>query len=735
MNVRLLIVMITVTFSLVNLRINAFVLPSKRCCINKSYMPKTSFQLFNSYSVAPSETKSTPLPPAISVEELTCSHDGGGTYQLSDVSYVLPRGGKIGLVGRNGCGKSTLLKILAEACCPDLETGKGGKSMNQDEGVVYTGKVEKSKNCRVAYVEQEPPMPSDVTVEDAILGIVDATSKISLNSKTTVYSVVKAYKLAMNNAAEDPTAFAEACAIMDALNGWDVLTKADEVATKLRVKDLEKSPLSTLSGGERKRVALAAALIVEPDVLLLDEPTNHLDLSAIRWLSDLIKDRQKITLLTVTHDRFFLEDVCDSIVELDRGSLYSYQGNYGTYLEKKAERLSIEDAAIQSAKSKYKVELDWMRRQPQARATKQKARQDAFYKLEKATKPRALDPNLDMGKDGQRRLGNNILKLKNISLKFADNKVILDDFSYNFNKGDKLGVVGANGIGKSTFIKVLTGQQEIDSGEIETGETVVFGIYDQMGIEMDEKQRVMDFVKQRVEARDGSSMAEAPQEAMKLLKQFQFERERWDERISFLSGGERRRLQLLAVLTKRPNFLVLDEPTNDIDLDTLSALEDYLEEYKGVLVIVSHDRFFTDKVTDHLFVFEGNGIVKDFSGTLSDYSECLVELENAPNSSTSDNSSDGQDRQITYQEDKKARMQERNELKKNKREMSKLEKDIEKLKAQVPAIEQEIESSADEGWSHLAQLHDKMTGINEEIDEKEMIWLELAEAIELAESN
>jgi len=290
-------------------------------------------------------------------------------------------------------------------------------------------------------------------------------------------------------------------------------------------------------------------------------------------------------------------------------------------------------------------------------------------------------------------------------------------------------------VGKSTFIKVLTGQQEIDSGEIETGETVVFGIYDQMGIEMDEKQRVMDFVKQRVEARDGSSMAEAPQEAMKLLKQFQFERERWDERISFLSGGERRRLQLLAVLTKRPNFLVLDEPTNDIDLDTLSALEDYLEEYKGVLVIVSHDRFFTDKVTDHLFVFEGNGIVKDFSGTLSDYSECLVELENAPNSSTSDNSSDGQDRQITYQEDKKARMQERNELKKNKREMSKLEKDIEKLKAQVPAIEQEIESSADEGWSHLAQLHDKMTGINEEIDEKEMIWLELAEAIELAESN
>lgn len=255
-----------------------------------------------------------------------------------------------------------------------------------------------------------------------------------------------------------------------------------------------------------------------------------MDLSAIRWLSDLIKDRPKITLLTVTHDRFFLEDVCNTILELDRGSLFSYQGNYATYLEKKAERLALEDAAVQAAKSKYKVELEWMRRQPQARETKQKARQDAFYKLEKATKPRAVDPKLEMDKGGQRRLGNNILKLKNVSLKFGDKKVILDDFSYNFNKGDKLGVVGANGIGKSTFIKVLTGQQTIDSGEIETGETVVFGIYDQMGIDMDEDQVVLDFVKQRVEARDGTSMAEAPQEAMSLLKQFQFDRTRWNER-------------------------------------------------------------------------------------------------------------------------------------------------------------------------------------------------------------
>lgn len=713
--------------------------PSSLSSSSSSQFKRPLFSTISSPSNA--ETKGgPPLPPAISVEHLTCSHDGGTIYQLNDVSYVLPRGGKIGLVGRNGCGKSTLLKILAEACCPTIESGKNGKILNQDEGVVYTGNIEKSKDCGVAYVEQEPPMPSDITVGDAILGIVDLSNDAgSTNSggKTNVYAAVKSYMIAVNNANENPDAFAEASQNMDTLNGWDVLTKAEEVATKLRVKSLEDAPLSTLSGGERKRVALAAALVQEPDVLLLDEPTNHLDLSAIRWLSDLVKDRPKLTLLTITHDRSFLEDVCNTIVELDRGSIYSYQGNYATFLEKKAERLQLEDLAVQSAKSKYKVELEWMRRQPQARATKQKARQDAFYILEKSTKPRVVDPKLDMDKSGQRRLGNNVLKLKNVSLAFGDNKVILDDFSYNFNKGDKLGVVGANGIGKSTFIKVLTGQQEIDSGEIETGETVIFGIYDQMGVEIDENQRVMDYIKQRVEARDGSSMAEAPQEAMKLLKQFQFDRTRWNERVAMLSGGERRRLQMLAVLTKRPNFLVLDEPTNDIDLDTLTALEDYLASYQGVLVIVSHDRFFTDKVTDHLFVFEGNGVVKDFTGTLSDYSECLVELESSSTdtSSSSSSSTGEENKQLSYKEDKKIRMQKRNDLKKGKREMQKIEKDIEKLKKQASALEKQIEDSADEGWTYLAELTEKMNGMNEEVDEKEMRWLELAEMIESVEES
>ncbi len=545
-----------------------------------------------------SATTSTPLPPAISVDDVTCSHDGGATYQLDGVSYVLPRGGKIGLVGKNGCGKSTFLKILAESCT-DTESGRGGRAINQDDGVVYTGKVEKGKGCRVVYVEQEPPTPSDITVSDALLGIVASTPGSAGDVKNNVYSAVRAYRLAAINAEQDPDGFAQAMTQMDTLDGWDVLTKADEVATRLRVKDLENSPLNTLSGGERKRVALAAALVQEPDVLLLDEPTNHLDLSAIRYLSNILKDRPKITLLTVTHDRSFLEDVCDTILELDRGSLYSYEGNYANFLEKKAERLANEDAAISAAKNKYNVELQWMRKQPQARATKQKARIDAFYKLEKATKPRVVDTSLDLGGSNgdQRRLGNNILKMKNVSLKYGEDKTILNDFSYNFNQGDKIGIVGANGVGKSSFTKILTGQQMFDSGELELGETVVFGVYDQMGIKMDEQKSVLDFMRERVEARDGSSMAEAPQEAMKLLKQFQFERQRWSERIGMLSGGERRRLQLMSVLTKRPNFLILDEPTNDIDLDTMHSLEEYLTAYKGVVRLLMQPIYVINLIT------------------------------------------------------------------------------------------------------------------------------------------
>jgi len=437
-----------------------------------------------------------------------------------------------------------------------------------------------------------------------------------------------------------------------------------------------------------------------------------------------------LTLLTVTHDRAFLGETCDTILELDRGSLYVHAGNYASYLEGKEARLALEDAAVQSAKAKYRTELDWMRRQPQARETKSKARIDAFYKLEKATKPRASDASLDI-EGGGRRIGKNVLKLKDVSLSFGERKM-LDKFTYDFNRGDRVGIVGSNGVGKSTFIRVLTGAQPVDSGIVETGETVVFGVYDQMGIELEEGQRVLDYVRERVEARDGSVMAEAPGEAMKLLKRFQFSRDRWNERVSMLSGGEKRRLQLLTVLTKRPNFLVLDEPTNDVDLDTLSALESYLEEFDGVLVIVSHDRYFTDKVCEHLFVFEGDGAVKDYLGTLSEYAECLVEQESSVGTSSS---SSTPVKKSQYKEDKQARNERRNALRKMKREMDNLEPKIEKLKEEAAKLQEEIDTtSADKGWTVLAELTEKMQAKTDEAEEKEMRWLELAEMVEEMEA-
>lgn len=691
-------------------------------------------------------------------------------YQLKDASYVLQQGDKLGLVGRNGCGKTTFLRILAENACTDR---KEQLLSLKDEGIVYTGKIEHGNQYNIVFVEQDPPRPSDITVADALLGMFSTTTSSSSSSsisssgtevsssnnsknKKNIYSIVRNYKQAVKNASTNPDLFAQASADMESFSGglcWDVLTKADEIATRLHVKHLETNPLNTLSGGERKRVALAAALIQDPDVLLLDEPTNYLDINAIRYLSNILKDttsntnnKKKMTLMVVTHDRAFLEDVCNQIVELDRGSFYQYKGNYNQYLEQKAERLKIEDLAVQSARAKYRVELEWMRRQPQARETKQKARQDAFYKLEKATKPRVVEQTVDLAlgskkNDQDRRLGKNVLTLKNVSLTFGNDKKILDDFSYSFNRGDKIGIVGVNGAGKSTFIKVLTNQQQIDEGSIEVGETVVFGYYDQMGIEFnDDKkkdQRVLDFVKERVEARDGSVMAEAPQEAMKLLKEFQFQRQRWNERVSMLSGGEKRRLQLLSILTKKPNFLVLDEPSSDLDLDTLSALETYLEKnYNGVLVVVSHDRFFTDKVTNHLFVFEGDGIINDFTGSLTEYSEALAEkdkrAENAGggsssgSSSASPSSSSFSSSSASNELDKKARVQKMNELKKAKREMQNIETQIEKWRTEIESLDKKIEESSEKGWTYLAELTEKKDAINEKVDDKGKYTREVA---------
>jgi len=654
-------------------------------------------------------------PPALTLENLQCSHNGGETWQLDDVSYILPRGAKVALVGRNGCGKSTLLRIL-------------GKEVGATVDFVHQGNVVAPKDLQIAYCEQEPPMPDGTTVQDALLGIKNLEQ--ADDEGRSVYAAVRKYRRAMLSG--EPDDLAAAVSDMDSISGsWDVLTTAEEVATKLRVQHLAEQPLSQLSGGERKRVALAAALVMKPDVLLLDEPTNFLSLAGVQWLADILTSDPQLTLLMVTHDRIFLDEVCDRVLELDQGKLYEYSGKYADFLEGKQQRLELLDAAMQAAKAKYKIELEWMRRQPQARESKSKARIEAFYKLEKSTKPRPIDPSLAL-ESGNRRIGGKILSMRNVNLSFGDgDRVMLKDFSYDFCKGDRICLAGANGVGKSTFVRVLTGDQPADSGVIDVGETIVLGVYDQLGLTIgDPSQTVLQFVVESVQSSESSGIVVAPDEARRLLQKFEFPRSRWNERVSVLSGGERRRLQMLYVLSKRPNFLVMDEPSVDCDLDTLQALETYLQdEYEGVLLVVSHDRSFADKVSDHLFVFQGDGDVIDYTGTLSEYASTLVDIENESIAGQSDSGVD-LDKKSSYKEDNAKRNQRQNDLRQARKDMSKAEKFIEKLQKQAEELQAKIDSSEDEGWSVLADLTAELQSVNQELEEKEMTWMELAELVE-----
>lgn len=720
------------------------------------------FAVTTTYGTSSTSSSSSTAAPVLTVEGLSCTHNGGETWQLKDVDFNLQRGAKAALIGRNGTGKSTFLKILHESY---LTTNDLESSYSSSTNYKYTGKVQVPRTVRISMVDQEPPLPADVTVGDSILGITKSattvgTSSINSNSKSLM-DVVRRYRVvaqqAENDSNYDPELFVKASADMDYLGGWDVLTKAEEIATKLKVHHLQDQPLANLSGGERKRVALCAALVEEPDVLLLDEPTNFLSLAGVEWLADLLTDRNsnpKLTILMVTHDRAFLEQVCDQIIELDRGSLYEHQGSYSSYIQGKEERLAAEDAAIANAKTKYRVELEWMRRQPQARQTKSKARIDAFYKLEKSTKPRPRDPNLDLveiSNGDTRRIGTKIVSMEGVTLKFPAKsgdedeaeRVMLDDFSYDFCNGDRICIAGANGVGKTTFTKLLTGELQPNDGEVVVGETVVLGVYDQLGLKFDEtaeKQTVLEFVVDQIQNNDAKSMGETPNEARDLLRQFEFPQSRWQERISILSGGERRRLQILSVLSVKPNFLILDEPSVDCDLDTLSALESYLEQFKGVLLVISHDRAFADKVTDHIFVFEGDGVIKDFQGSLSEYGSCLVELENRKiQDSVSSDSNEGgstNTKQGNYKDDRAKRNEDRNFIRQTKKEMTNIERSLEKLKPKAADVQSEIDAtSSDAGWTILAELTDKLNFINEEIDVKEMRWLELGEKLEEMDSD
>ena len=572
----------------------------------------------------------------------------GARELFANLSFSIAEGQKVGLIARNGTGKSTLLSIL---------TGRE----SQDEGaIVYRNGI------RTGYLEQEPVFNPDDTVLDACF----------------------------NHQGDD-----------------EKIVKAKQILTRLKIADLSQ-PMGQLSGGQRKRVALANALITEPDFLILDEPTNHLDLEMIEWLEGFLQRGNK-SILMVTHDRYFLDRVCDVILELDDHTIYTYRGNYAYYLEKRQERIDNRRAEQARAANLYRTELEWMRRMPQARGHKAKYREDAFYELEARAHQRIEERQVRL-KASNVYIGSKIFECQYVSKRFGKDKVILDNFYYNFARFEKMGIVGNNGTGKSTFIKLLLGLQRPDEGRFDIGETVKFGYYSQDGLQFDEQERVIDIITKRAEYIDlgGGRHLSASQ----FLLRFLFTPEEQYDYVYKLSGGQRRKLYLCTVLMENPNFLILDEPTNDLDIQTLQVLEEYLQDFPGCVIVVSHDRYFMDKVVDHILVFKGEGVIDDFPGNYTQYRQysALQSKEEAKADASV------KEKKI-YRNDSRRRMSY-----KEKREFEQLEKDIASLEQQ----QHEIEEALCSGTLSVEELTEKsrlLPKLKEEIDEKSMRWLELSE--------
>lgn len=623
----------------------------------------------------------------ISAEELTKSY--GIQPLFSAISFNIEEGDKIALIAKNGTGKSTLLKILAGQEVPDQ------------------GKLWINKDVDVVLFEQEPLFVEEASVLDNIFF-----------HEHPLINAIREYEAADD---EGNTEKLSAAIIkMDELGAWDFDTKVKQVLGKLNIHHLNQV-VKTLSGGQRKRVALAKTLIDigfghKHVLLLMDEPTNHLDVQMVEWLEYYL-DKEKVTLLLVTHDRYFLDTVCKEIWEMDGSSLSVYKGDYENYLEKKAARVENELSSIEKAKNLYRKELDWMRRQPKARTTKSKSRQDSFYVVEKKAKQQMSDEKVQLNMK-MNRLGGKVAELKKVYKSYGD-KVILKGFDYNFKKGERIGIIGRNGTGKSTFLNILQGIEKPDSGKVNIGDTVIFGNYSQTGLVVKEDLRIIDYVKNIAEhfpLASGGSL-----NAAQFLQLFLFDPERQYTYLSKLSGGEKRRLHLLTILFRNPNFLVLDEPTNDLDLPTLGVLENFLSEFPGCLLIVSHDRYFMDRLVDHLFVFEGDGLVRDFPGNYSQYREALkleptVKLGSLLPETKGEISAEtshpvGIKRQLSFKE---------------KREFDSLEKDIAELTREKTTVTGKL-NSGEEAFEELQKLSLRIGQIHEQLDKKEMRWLELSD--------
>lgn len=612
----------------------------------------------------------------LSVENISKAY--GERVLFENVSFGINKDQKIALIAKNGAGKSSLLKILIGQDTPD------------------TGQVVSRKGLKIAFLSQEPALPEELTIEDYIF-----------QEENPILKVIQQYEHALEHPG-DEVAYQKAFEAMERHEAWDFETQYKQILFQLKLTNLHL-PIKHLSGGQRKRLALANVLISKPDLIFLDEPTNHLDLEMIEWLENFFA-KEKMTLFMVTHDRYFLERVCNEILELDEGTLYSYKGNYTYFLEKKQQRLEQEQASQEKAKNLYVRELDWIRRQPKARTTKSKSRIDDFALIKEQAQKRRREHVVEL-EIAMQRLGSKIIELHNVVKKFPE-KTILDRFSYVFKRGERVGIIGKNGTGKSTFLNLLTGKITPDAGKIIIGETVQFGYYTQQGIEINPQEKVIDVIKkygEYIPLLKGRTLS-----AAQLLERFLFDRKKQYDYVEKLSGGERKRLYLCTVLIQNPNFLILDEPTNDLDIVTLNVLEEFLLDYEGCLVIVSHDRYFMDKIVDHLFVFKGEGEVQDFPGNYSDYftyeQSSVRETPKEEKAPATKNSWRGANSTLSQNE---------------QRELSRLEKEIAQLEAQKATIEAHFtqEALSSEELQEQSQALSEVLAL---LEEKSDRWLELS---------
>ena len=619
--------------------------------------------------------------PLLQIDTLTKSF--GDLLLFEDISFGIAQGDRVGLIARNGTGKTTLMNIIA------------GKEP------YHSGRLVFRNDIQVAYLAQDPDFESDKTVLEACF-----------TSDNEVVQLIARYEEMISSGNHEN--LDEVLSQMDLLQAWDYEQKVKQILSQLNITRFNQK-IGELSGGQVKRIALANVLISEPDLIILDEPTNHLDLEMVEWLEGFL-NRSNSSLLMVTHDRYFLDRVCSEIIEIDQKKLYQYKGNYSYFLEKQEERIQLQSTEVAKAKNLFRKELEWMRTQPRARGTKSKSRIQDFHSLAEKTQQTRQDENIQLAAKGS-YIGKKIFEAKNVSKSFGDIK-ITEKFSYIFSRYEKMGIVGKNGTGKSTFIKMLLGEVKPDSGHFDVGETVRFGYYSQDGLNFDENMKVIDVVKniaEVIDLGDGHQLT-----ASQFLQHFLFAPEKQHDLVAKLSGGERRRLYLCTVLIKNPNFLVLDEPTNDLDIVTLNILEEYLSNFKGCVIVISHDRYFMDKVVDHLMVFEGDGVIKNFPGNYSHYREWKDEEDKKV----------GAEVKVAKVEAKpQAFVKEKVKVKltyKEKLEFEGLQEEIDMLENEKEELTEKL-SSGKLSSDDLVESSNRITTLMELIDEKTMRWLELSE--------